>query len=68
MSLEAILHRVKAIEHQRMKRWIIYTAVLWLTLCMLHWGLNLHYPPETTPLEEQAEVIEAFAELYPITP
>ncbi len=44
MSLEAILHRVKAIEHQRMKRWIIYTAVLWLTLWMLHWGLNLHYP------------------------
>jgi len=35
---------------------------------MLHWGLNLHRPPETTPLEEQAEVIEAFAELYPITP
>ena len=68
MSLEAILHRVKVIEHQRMKRWIIYTAVLWLTLWMLHWGLNLHYPPETTPLEEQAEVIEAFAELYPITP
>ncbi len=51
-----------------MKRWLAYTAVLWLALWMLYWGLNLHHPSETLLLEEQLEVIEAFAELYPIAP
>lgn len=68
MSLEAILYRVKAIEHHRMKRWLAYTAALWLALWMLYWGLNLHDPSETLLLEDQLEVIEAFAELYPLAP
>ncbi len=68
MSLETILHWVKAIEHQRMKRWLAYTAVLWLALWMLYWGLNLHHPSEAKLLEEEPDVIEAFAELYPVSP
>ena len=51
-----------------MKRWLAYTAALWLALWVLYWGLNLLHPSEAKLLEEEPDVIEAFAELYPVSP
>ena len=66
MSLEAILHRIRAAETQRLWRWIAYMIILWLGLWTIHWGLHMRHRPDEVPLEEGKETIEAFAQMYPL--
>ncbi len=66
MSLEAILHRIRAAETRRLWRWIAYMIVLWLSLWTIQWSLQMQHRPDEVPLEEDIEAVEAFAQMYPL--
>jgi len=66
MSLEAILSRVKVVERRRVWRWIGYVVGFWVGMWGISWMVSLLHLSESMSLEEQAEVVEAFAEIYPI--
>jgi hypothetical protein len=66
MSLEAILSRVKAVERRRVWQWIGYIVGFWVGMWGIFWMVTLLHLAEKGSLEEQGEVVEAFAEIYPI--